>query len=517
MLKTTQIRAAIRAKCVLPDITIRKQAEFANVSPSSMLRLNKRCEKYDVDHLLAEQLNDEALIKLLFPDILKNAKKRIPRIQYIVEERTKEKGKRKSITVLYIEYKAEDPVSAMSYSHFCRTLKKILKRCKLSMKQLHAAGEVVYIDYAGTKVSYNVNGEKAWAKVFIAVLGASQKIFAFATPGETTADWIEAMRRMFIYYGGATEVVVMDNAKALVSQPGLIPTFVENINAFGDHYNCLMDSCRVGRPQDKSLAELGVKFVTQRILIPMNHDWDFFSLKEVNQHLSKEVEVLNNLNFQGLDFSRNDLFDKNDKGALNPLPHADFDMIVEKMVQQVSPEYTVKYRHHEYSVPWMIHGEQVEVYATLTHLRVVHMHQLVAEHELVDDPMGSTILKEHMHPDHLADVESNDMDKNLAWAVESGSHIGQLVELWYSKVNNPRSRAIGKRCRALMKLSNKKGRNVLDDACEYALQHDMVSVSDVELVVRAQDEQDGIENLPAFIAAHENVRGSEYYGGSDEA
>lgn len=517
MLKPIQIRAAIRAKCVLPDITIRKQADFANTSPSSMVRLNKRCEKYDVDHLLAEQLNDEALIKLLFPDILKNAKKRIPRIQYIVEERTKEKGKRKSITVLYIEYRAEDPTSAMSYSHFCCTLKKILKRCKLSMKQLHAAGEVVYIDYAGTKVSYNVNGEKVWAKVFVAVLGSSQKIFAFATLGETTADWIEAMRRMFIYYGGATEVVMMDNAKALVSQAGLIPTFTENVNAFGDHYNCLMDSCRVGRPQDKSLAELGVKFVTQRILIPMNQDCNFFSLKELNQHLSKEVEVLNNLNFQGLEFSRNDLFENIEKSALNNLPHAEFDMIVEKLVQQVSPEYTVKYRNHEYSVPWMIHGESVEVYVTLTHLRVVHQHQLVAEHELVDQPMGATILKEHMHPDHLADLESNDMDKNLAWAVESGSHVSQLVELWYSKVNNPRSRAIGKRCRALMKLSNKKGCDVLNDACEYALQHDMLSVSDVELVVRAQDEQKGIENLPAFIAAHENVRGSEYYGGSHEA
>ena len=517
MLQASQIRAAIRAKCVLPDITVRKQAAMAVASPASMVRLNKRCEKHDIDHLLAEQVNDEQLIKLLFPDIVKNTKKRIPKIQYIVEERTKAKGKRKSLTVLYIEYKAEEPNSAMSYSHFCRTVKKVLKRSKLSMKQLHAAGEVVFIDYAGTKVRYNQNGVKVWAKVFVAVLGSSQKNFALATPGETTADWIEGMRRMFIYFGGATEVVVMDNAKALVSLPGLIPTFVENVNAFGEHYNCLMDSCRVGHPQDKSLVELGVKFVTQRIIVPMNKDREFFSLKEVNQYLSKEVEVLNNLNFQGLHFSRNDLFNRNEKDVLNSLPHAGFDMIVEKMVQTASSDYTVVYRNHEYSVPWMIHGEPVEVYATLTHLRVVHKHQLVAEHELVDDPKGATMLEEHMHPDHLAERESNHMDKNIAWAIESGLHIGKLVELWYSKVRNPRSRAVGKRCRALMKLSAKKGVHLLDEACQYALQHGMVTVSDVELVVRAQGEQQGIENLPAYIAAHENVRGSDYYGGSYEA
>ena len=103
------------------------------------------------------------------------------------------------------------------------------------------------------------------------------------------------------------------------------------------------------------------------------------------------------------------------------------------------------------------------------------------------------------------------------WATQSGSHVGELVELWYSKVRNPRSRAIGKRCRALMQLSAKRGPEVLDDACEYALKHNMVSVSDIELVVRAQNEQEGIENLPAYIDIHENVRGSDYYGGSHEA
>lgn len=517
MLSPNQIRAGIRAKYVLPHITVRQQAGMAMASPSSMMRLNKRCEKYRLDHVLAQQLNDKQLVEFVFPNLLQDSKNRPLDLPYIIKERIQPKGKRKSLTVLYLEYQAEDPTTAMSYSQFCRTVQKALKRCKLSMKQLHAAGEVVFIDYAGTKVYYNLEGEKIWVKVFVAVLGASQKIFAFATPGETTADWIEAMRRMFAYYGGVTEVVVMDNAKALVSQPGLIPTFVENVSAFGEHYACLMDSCRVAHPQDKSLVELGVKFVTQRILIVMNKDWDFFSLREINQHLMKEVEVLNNLNFQGLNFSRNDLFNNNEKALLNPLPRTDFDIIIDKKLQQVSPEYTVEHNKHEYSVPFTIVGETVEVYITLTHLRVVHLHQLVAEHELVDDPMGATMLKEHMHPDHLAELESNDMATNIAWAMESGSHISELVELWYSKVRNPRSRAIGKRCRALMKISTKNGNRVLDDACGYALQQGMTSVSDVELVVRAQGEQDGVENLPAYIALHENVRGREYYGDYHEA
>ncbi|WP_348731330.1 IS21 family transposase [Rheinheimera texasensis] len=517
MLSPNQIRAGIRAKFVLPYISIRQQAGLALASPSSMVRLNKRCEKHQIDHLLAEQLSDKQLVASLFPNLEHDSKKRQINLPYIVEERIQSKSKRKSLTVLYLEYQVEDPVTAMSYSQFCRKVQKALKRCKLSMKQLHAAGESVFIDYAGTRVYYNLEGEKIWVKVFVALLGASQKIFSFATPGETTADWIEAMRQMFIYYGGVTDVVVMDNAKALVSHPGLIPTFVENINSFAEHYKCLLDSCRVGHPQDKSLVELAVKFVTQRILIPMNKDRDFFSLQEVNLHLMNQVEMLNNLNFQGLNFSRNDLFNKNEKPLLKPLPSTDFDLIIDKKLQQVSPEYTVEHKKHQYSVPFSIVGEVVEVYITLTHLRVVHLHQLVAEHALVDEPLGATMLIEHMHPDHRADLESNDMQKNMGWAAASGAHIGELVALWYSKVSNPYSRSIGKRCRALMNISTKNGIRVLDDACGYGLRQGMTSVSDIELIVRAQGEQDGIQNLPAYIASHENVRGRGYYGDHHEA
>ena len=517
MLSHNQIRAAIRAKHVLPDITVRKQAELAMAPPSSMVRLNKRCEKYGVDLPLAEELNNTQLTKFLFPSIPKRSGKRMPRIENIVKERTKTRGKRKSLTVLYLEYKAEDLDSALSYSQFCRIVKKVLKRCKLSMKQLHSAGEVVFIDYAGTKIFYTENGEKKWLKVFVAVLGCSKKIFALATPGETTADWIEGMCRMFEYFGGATEVVVMDNAKALVSQPGLIPTFVKNIIAFGEYYICLMDSCRRSKPQDKGDVELGVKFVSQRVLIPMNQDKQFFSRKEVNEHLAIEVEVLNNLNFQGLSFSRNDLFDSNEKEILKPLPQSKFDMIIDTSVQQVSPDYTVKYNKHEYMVPWQIHGELVELYVTLTHIRVVHLHQLVAEHELDNEPMGFTVVKEFMHPNHVAELESNDKAKNLSWAKNTGSNVEKMVDFWYSTVSNPKSRVIGKRCKALMKLCSKNNASLLDRACEYALSHNMRSVSDVELVIRAQGEQEGVENLPSYISAHENVRGSGYYGGAHEA
>jgi hypothetical protein len=58
MMPVTTIRAAVRAKFVMPHITVREQARIAGASPSATHRINKRCERYGVDHPLLEQFNE---------------------------------------------------------------------------------------------------------------------------------------------------------------------------------------------------------------------------------------------------------------------------------------------------------------------------------------------------------------------------------------------------------------------------------------------------------------------------
>jgi transposase len=402
----------------------------------------------------------------------------------------------------------------MSKTQYYRLVNAVLKKIKFTMRQHHVAGEVVYIDYAGTQVHYLQGGKKVGVKIFVAVLGASKKLFAFATHGEKTFHWIDGMTRMFQYFGGVTESVSMDNARALVSRPGLIANLVQNVEAFGEYYGCLMDTCRVGAPQDKSLAELGVKFVTQRISVPMMRNYQFFSIDEINRYLAAEVEKLNEGNFQGFSLSRNDLFEQIEKVELAPLPSLPFEMIVDRHLNKVPPNYHVKYQQHEYSVPYQIIGEVVEVIANQSMLKVVHQHQIVAQHVIKHEPMGATTLPEHMPAEHMADSLCNQED-NLIWATEVGSSVEEIVGQWYSKTKNPASRAIGKRCQALMKLVKRKGGEVVNDACEYALEHDMKTPSDVELIIRAHSSKPDFAQS-SNATSHKNIRGKAYYGDHHE-
>ena len=65
------------------------------------------------------------------------------------------------------------------------------------MRQVHIAGEKLFVDYAGGTVPIvdAGTGEISAAQIFVATLGASNYTYACATARQTTADWIGAQVR----------------------------------------------------------------------------------------------------------------------------------------------------------------------------------------------------------------------------------------------------------------------------------------------------------------------------------
>ncbi len=57
----------------------------------------------------------------------------------------------------------------------------------------------------------------------------------------------------------------------------------------------------------------------------------------------------------------------------------------------------------------------------------------------------------------------------------------------------------------------------MNQACEYALRHDMDKPSEIELIISAQKAEGGFENLPSRVELHGNIRGRDYYGDNYDA
>jgi len=190
------------------------------------------------------------------------------------------------------------------------------------MRQIHKAGEKLFVDYAGQTVPIvnGSTGEIRHAQIFVAVMGASNYTYVEATWSQQLSDWLGSHVRAFEFLGGVPEIVVPDNLKSGVTkacryEPELNPSYHQLAN----HYNVVVIPARPYKPKDKSKAELGVLIIERWILARLRHQ-TFFSLAELNQCISALLIGVNQKPFKQLLGNRQQSFEQLDKPVLRPLP-----------------------------------------------------------------------------------------------------------------------------------------------------------------------------------------------------
>lgn len=130
--------------------------------------------------------------------------------------------KRKGVTLqlFWSEYMAEAGERAYRCTQFCEHYRQWVKRQKRSMRQLHRAGEKLFIDYCGPTVPIvdTATGELRQAQVFVAVPGASSYTYAEATWTQELPQWIASHQRAFAFFGGVAALLVPDNLRSGVTK-----------------------------------------------------------------------------------------------------------------------------------------------------------------------------------------------------------------------------------------------------------------------------------------------------------
>ena len=204
--------------------------------------------------------------------------------------------KRPAVTLLLLweEYRAEHS-DGYGYSRFCDLYRGWCKTISPTMRQTHAAGEKLFVDFAGDTVPIfdAATGVERRAHIFVAVLGASNYTYAEARWSEGLADWIGAHVNAFSAIGGVPKAVVCDNLKAGVTavcryEPGINRTYQE----LAEHYDTAILPTRPRRPRDKAKVEVAVQIV-QRFVLARLRNRRFFSLHELNAAIRETVADLN--------------------------------------------------------------------------------------------------------------------------------------------------------------------------------------------------------------------------------
>lgn len=119
--------------------------------------------------------------------------------------------------LLWQEYLKEYP-EGFSYSRFCELLDTQINLKTPTMAFKHNPGELLEIDFAGSKLSYveTSTGEIIACPVLIGVLPFSGFGFAEALPNASLAQVIPALNNILNYFGGAPLNAKSDNMKQWV-------------------------------------------------------------------------------------------------------------------------------------------------------------------------------------------------------------------------------------------------------------------------------------------------------------
>lgn len=458
---------------------------------------------------LAQQLDDTELERRLYrPPVPRCSQHLEPDYAHVHQEL-----KRAGVTLqlLWEEY-ARSNVLAYKYTSFCIKYRAWVAALARSMRQVHVAGERLFVDYAGQTVPIvdQATGQITPAQIFVATLGASNYTFACATARQTMIDWLGAIADAFEFFGGVTRLLVPDQTRALIALADRYePQASRTVEEFAAHYNVVVLPARPGHPRDKPKVEAAVLLVERWILARLRNR-RFFSLEELNAAIATLLVELNERAFKKLPGCRRSAFEELDRPALRPLPATRFEIARWKRVR-VNIDYHVEYEHHYYSVPHRFVRTEVDVRATATTVEVFAAQQRIACHRISRRRGHHTTAAEHMPASHRAHREWSPK-RLIAWGERIGKATAAVVR-WQME-NRPHPEQGYRACLGLQRLAREYCPERLEAACVRALAIGAPTYRSVSSILQRSLDRQPLPTTAephASTPTHDNVRGPEYY------
>lgn len=414
--------------------------------------------------------------------------------------------------MLWQEYLREFP-DGYQYSQFCFYFTQWRARVNPVMHIDHKAGDKLYVDFAGEKLSITdkETGEVTPVEVFIAILGASQLTYVEAVMSQQKEDFILACENTLHYLGGVPEAIVPDNLKAAVTKTNRYePTINDTFADFADHYGTTVLPARAFHPRDKALVEGAVKIMYTRVYAPLGKTVHH-SLNELNEAIHKELEDHNSRLLQGRNYSRRQQFEEVERETLAPLPVLRYEL-KKQLYATVMKNGHVRLGSdkHYYSVPYRFIGKKIKLLYSASTVEAYYNYERIAMHRRTKGPHHYTTDKDHMASTHQFVTEWTE-ERFLTWAAS----IHEDVRLYIHHIFDKKQHAeqAYKSCLGILSFARKVGNDRLVTACKRGLSYGIYNYRTIHTILeRNMDQcQDSLfaDELP--MPDHDNIRGEDYY------
>ena len=495
----------------------RQIAASCDISPASVGEYLKRAQAAGLAWSEACGLSEEQVEARLFRQVGYNEPPLRAAIDYAWLQR---ELPRIGVTLQLLWSEYEQAALARSehpyrYSQFCELYALWRGKRRLSMRQVHRAGEKAFVDYSG-KRSHIVDvatGEIRDVELFVSVLGASNYTFCEATLTQTLPDFVASNIRALEYFGAVPEILVPDQLRSAIRGPDRYdPDINRTFLSFAQHYGLTVIPARPGKPKDKPKVETGV-LIAQRWILARLRNRTFFSLAALNAGIAELLEELNTRCFQKLEGSRRSAFESIDRPVMRALPAQRY-QYCDWTKARAGIDYHVEFDHRLYSVPHALASARVEVCASASMIQLWHKGERVAAHQRSYGRRGTAVTLPAHRPVSHRDYGDWPPERMIAWGASFGPHVEEVVARTLARYPHPE---MGYRpVLGIVRCAHKHGAARMNAACERALRVCGASAphrKHIEGILQRNldglpEETDGTRSR---VGLHDNVRGGAYF------
>ncbi|MCQ5090948.1 IS21 family transposase [Slackia exigua] len=421
-------REILRQKAM--GVSVRNIAFSCRCSTATVRTVTDRAKQRGLEWPLPEEMNDTAIRAILYPKGSKADASKAEIDHDHIDYEMSRPGM--TMAVLWSEY-CESALAAAKepymYSAFCQKHRDWALTNKVAMRIEHKPAQEMQVDYVGDtmEVVDMDTGEVLKVYVFAACLPYSGELYAEGFFDMKEESWVEAHVHAFSFFGGSVPVVVPDNLKQGVIKNTVGELVInEQYRRMAEYYGCAIVPTRPRRPRDKGAVEMGVRIIEQQAMAPLRNRV-FTSLSQFNDALMKKVREINARPFQKREGSRDEVFVRQEKPLLVPLPGRPYEMVTRKSAT-VNFNYHIAFEGGWYSVPFNYVKREVEVCATRSAVWVVCEGERIAMHARMHGPKGGySTNPEHM-PDSHRDFAEWNGERFRRWAREIGPSCEAVVD-----------------------------------------------------------------------------------------
>ena len=397
------------------------------------------------------------------------------------------------------------------YETFWREFRRRHPNIDVYYHKQHEPGLRTEIDYKGDThgLGYidKTTGEFICCRLFGQVLCNSQLFFPYATTDEKQISWLSGIANAFAYFGGVTQILVVDNTRCAVKESNWFdPDLNQEFNNFCCHFKTTIVPARPRRPKDKNLIEvhLGVfwRWVRRRL-----RQKQFFSLGELNRFLHESANEFNRKYQKKYGSSRRDRFEKYEQITLKPLPIGVYES-GEWKTCKLHEDCHIQHKYNFYSAPYQHRGKDLEVRITSNNVEIFFEQERIALHQKRPDHQRGNYTTDKSHlPEKFQAMEEFGVVRQINEAKKIGPSTEKIISNLLTEVSHPLM--FLRRTMGILRFKGKYGAEKLERSCEILLSlgFKKPSTRDVEKIINSPNLSNQPKALPIERKPNPHLRG----------